>query len=113
MKTKTRKKTFLKHDVTFQKQWTSQITPLAEKAAQKRDPSTGRYSKEAYISSFCGMAPASNPKLTILVIIDEPEGDYWASTVAVPVFQDVAYRSLCYLRIPPDDKNIYLADGKK
>ncbi|MBN1622613.1 MAG: penicillin-binding protein 2 [Endomicrobiales bacterium] len=81
--------------------------------AQKRDPETNTYSLTAYISSFCGFLPVSDPKLTILVIIDEPQGDYWASSVATPVFYNVAKRSIQYLRIKPDQETLYLADVKK
>ncbi|MDS0527299.1 stage V sporulation protein D [Clostridium sp. SHJSY1] len=51
--------------------------------AQKVNRETGKYEK--YISSFVGMAPVSDPKVTVMITIDEPSnGAYYASQVAVP-----------------------------
>ncbi|MBD7910066.1 MULTISPECIES: stage V sporulation protein D [Clostridium] len=51
--------------------------------AQKVNRETGNYEK--YISSFVGMAPVSDPKVTIMITVDEPgAGAYYASQVAVP-----------------------------
>ncbi|MCB4792577.1 MAG: penicillin-binding protein 2 [Elusimicrobia bacterium] len=80
--------------------------------AQKRDPLTKKYSTKLYTASFCGIVPVINPKLTILVILDEPKTDYWASTTAVPVFQKVCSRSLQYLRILPENETMLLANNK-
>lgn len=71
--------------------------------AQKIDKSTGKYSKKHYVASFCGMIPAMEPKLVIFVLFDEPHGDYYASSVAAPVFAKIAQRSVQYLNIPKDD----------
>lgn len=71
--------------------------------AQKIDKSTGKYSKKHYVASFCGMIPAMEPKLVIFVLFDEPQGDYYASSVAAPVFAKIAQRSVQYLNIPKDD----------
>jgi len=71
--------------------------------AQKIDKTIGKYSKKHYVSSFCGMIPAMEPKLVILVLFDEPQGDYYASSVAAPVFARIAKRTVQYLNIPKDD----------
>ena len=42
--------------------------------ANKIDPTTGDYSKTAYVASFVGFAPASDPKLLVAVMVDEPQG---------------------------------------
>jgi cell division protein FtsI (penicillin-binding protein 3) len=74
--------------------------------AQKFDPTTKTYSLKYYIASFCGMIPAMNPKIVILVVIDEPKGaNYYASSVASPVFANIAKRTVQYLNIKKDDKN--------
>jgi len=55
-----------------------------------------------YTSSFVGFVPADNPKVVILVMIDDPAGDlYYASDVAAPLFQTVGQLALTQLRIPP------------
>lgn len=72
--------------------------------AQKIDQKTGRYSHKEYVSSFVGFAPASAPRLVILVMVDSPEGaDYYGGSVAGPVFKAVAEQSLAYLQVAPDD----------
>jgi cell division protein FtsI (penicillin-binding protein 3) len=56
----------------------------------------GSYVKDKNISSFAGFAPAGNPELCILVIIDEPQGVTAGSVVAAPVFSRIASRILPY-----------------
>ena len=64
---------------------------------------TGGYSKDKYISIFAGLAPASDPRLAAVVVIDEPTGElYYGSDVAAPVFSEVMSESLRLLAIPPD-----------
>lgn len=69
--------------------------------AQKVDSLIGGYSDDRFISSFVGFAPSHQPRLVILVVIDEPQGIPYGGTVAGPVFKNIAGRSLPYLNIPP------------
>ena len=69
--------------------------------AQKVEPDGG-YSHERFIASFAGFAPADNPKIAILVTLDEPGPVYYGGAVAAPVFKDVARDVLRYLRVDPD-----------
>ena len=63
----------------------------------------GGYSEDKYFSVFAGLAPATDPKLAAVVIIDEPTGDlYYGGDVAAPVFGDVMAESLRLLAVPPD-----------
>jgi cell division protein FtsI (penicillin-binding protein 3) len=62
----------------------------------------GRYSTTKYMASFIGFAPLPNPRLTILVQIDEPRGAIYGGDVAAPVFQRIAQQALLLLRVPPD-----------
>ncbi len=59
--------------------------------------------KGTYISSFVGVAPLEDPKLTILVKIDEPKGVPWGTVVAAPAFDRIAQEALAYLKIPPQE----------
>ncbi|MFH2071155.1 MAG: penicillin-binding protein 2 [Elusimicrobiota bacterium] len=68
--------------------------------AQKIDPATRKYAADRHIASFCGFLPAKNPALVILVVIDEPKGNYWASEVACPSFREVAAKAMNYMKIP-------------
>jgi cell division protein FtsI (penicillin-binding protein 3) len=70
--------------------------------ANKVDPLTGEYSKSAYVASFMGFAPASDPKLLCAVIIDEPQsGSIFGGVVAAPAFGQIMSFALPYLGIPP------------
>jgi cell division protein FtsI/penicillin-binding protein 2 len=69
--------------------------------AAKPDASGG-YSKSDYVASFVGVVPATNPRLVVLVTVDEPRGAIWGGTVAAPAFADIARFALQYLEIPPD-----------
>jgi cell division protein FtsI (penicillin-binding protein 3) len=69
--------------------------------AQKVDPLTGGYSATRVVSSFIGFLPAEDPRLTILVVVDEPKTDQWGGTVAAPVFQRIAAQAVRHLGIPP------------
>ncbi|MFZ4854863.1 MAG: penicillin-binding protein [Desulfuromonadaceae bacterium] len=68
--------------------------------AQKVDPVTHTYSSKR-IGSFVGFVPADKPKLTIAVIIDEPQGIKYGGIVAAPAFREIAQNSLAYLKIQP------------
>ncbi|MFM8561205.1 MAG: peptidoglycan D,D-transpeptidase FtsI family protein [Solirubrobacterales bacterium] len=70
--------------------------------ANKIDPSTGEYSKEKYVASFVGMAPAKDPKLLIGVFVDEPSGDIYGGSVAAPAFGEIAKFALPYMRVSPN-----------
>jgi len=70
--------------------------------AAKPDPVLGGYSTSKYVASFVGFLPASNPRLVILVAVDEPKGAIWGGSVAAPVFSQIARFALPYLEVPPD-----------
>ncbi|MBV2234887.1 MAG: penicillin-binding protein 2 [Sterolibacterium sp.] len=56
-----------------------------------------------YIASFAGFAPASNPRLIVAVMVDEPTvGGYYGGEVAAPVFSQVMAGSLRTLGVSPD-----------
>ncbi len=69
--------------------------------AAKPDPSGG-YSTYKYVASFVGIVPASNPRLVILVTVDEPQSSIWGGSVAAPAFKRIALDCLRYLEVAPD-----------
>jgi cell division protein FtsI/penicillin-binding protein 2 len=69
--------------------------------AQKLD-SHGFYSHSAFVATFVGMVPASNPRLVVLVLVDEPTKAIFGGVVAAPAFAEIAKFDLQYLEIPPD-----------
>ena len=71
--------------------------------AYKLDPATKRYSTDKYLSSFAGLVPIDAPRLAIVVIIDEPNGDsHYGGKVAGLAFGQIASASLRYLGVPGD-----------
>jgi cell division protein FtsI (penicillin-binding protein 3) len=69
--------------------------------AQKADPVTGGYSVDKRVSSFVGFVPAEAPRLVILVVLDEPDGQVYGGLVAAPVFAQIASQALQYLKVSP------------
>lgn len=68
--------------------------------AQKIAPGGGYLSNE-YVASFLGFAPANNPRLVCLIVIDAPQGyPYYGGWVAAPVLREVLADSLRYLEVP-------------
>lgn len=62
----------------------------------------GRYASGKYISSFVGFAPADDPEIAVLVIVDEPNGySHFGGVVAAPVAREIFEESLNYLDIRP------------
>lgn len=61
------------------------------------------YAANHYVSSFVGFAPASNPRLIVAVMIDDPAGgQYYGGTVAAPVFSRITDAALRALNVPHD-----------
>lgn len=82
--------------------------------AQKIDPRTGRYSTTQFVGSFVGFTPADNPRLAMIVVIDEPHGEAWGGTVAAPVFRRVGEQVLNYLGVSSNEPvRLALASGRR
>ena len=63
----------------------------------------GGYASDRYVASFVGFAPASDPRLIIAVMIDEPSaGQYYGGQVAAPVFSRIMAGALRMLGVSPD-----------
>ena len=61
----------------------------------------GKYGSN-YYSSFIGMAPMNDPKVSILVIVDSPKGSYYGSIVAAPIAKTILSDVLRYMNITPE-----------
>ena len=69
--------------------------------SQKIEPN-GTYSHSKFIGSFVGFAPAEDPRIVVVVILDQPHPLYYGGVVAAPVFSKVARDALRYLDIKPE-----------
>jgi cell division protein FtsI (penicillin-binding protein 3) len=79
---------------------------VAGKTGTARKIRDGQY-VNAYVSSFAGFAPASDPRLVVAVMVDEPDfkrdgGRYYGGDVAAPVFSQIVGQSLRLLQVAPD-----------
>jgi cell division protein FtsI (penicillin-binding protein 3) len=61
------------------------------------------YAAKRYVSSFVGLAPVSNPRIIVAVMIDEASGgEYYGGAVAAPVFSRITEATLRALNVPND-----------
>jgi len=76
---------------------------VAGKTGTAWKASAGGYSTNRYLAVFAGLAPASNPRLATVVVIDEPSaGLYYGGDVAAPTFSSVVGGALRLLAVAPD-----------
>jgi cell division protein FtsI (penicillin-binding protein 3) len=80
--------------------------------ARKLDPVTKKYSRSSYNASFAGFLPASKPLWTILVVIEDPKGEYYGAQVAAPVFSEIGKRLLALKGVAPDAPPSHVALGR-
>jgi len=74
--------------------------------AQKPDPIAGGYSKDKRVASFMGFVPASKPRLSIVVVVDEPQSSPYGGVVAAPAFARIAEATLAYLGVYPKKQEL-------
>jgi hypothetical protein len=77
---------------------------VAGKTGTPQKVENGRMSRTKYMPSFAGFVPAADPRLAIVVMVDEPEGNHQGGSVAAPIFNLIAEAALGDYVIPPDDK---------
>ena len=77
---------------------------IAGKTGTVKKSAAGGYLQDSYQSVFAGIAPVSEPRLVLVVMIDNPrENGYYGGQVAAPVFQEVMSQGLRLLNVSPDD----------
>lgn len=75
---------------------------VAGKTGTAQKAEGGRYIQGRYVSSFLAFAPADDPKVAVLVVIDEPSaGSYYGGVIASPVVKSILSDTLRYLDIKP------------
>jgi cell division protein FtsI (penicillin-binding protein 3) len=64
----------------------------------------GTFDDEHHVAWFAGFLPMPDPRLVVVVAVEDPSlSDIWASTVAAPIFADIAEASVCLLDLPPTE----------
>lgn len=86
---------------------------VAGKTGTARKVSSDGYQRDAHRALFVGMAPADDPALVTLVVVDEPTvGSYYGGTVAAPVFASIMRDALRILHVPPDHPSVLTASAE-
>ena len=76
---------------------------VAGKTGTAQKAIVGGHSDERHTAFFAGFAPATHPRLVVVVVIDEPQGAaYYGADVAAPVFSNIVTGALRVLAVPPD-----------
>ena len=76
---------------------------VAGKTGTVKKSSNGGYAEGHYQALFAGVIPASNPRLAMVVMVDDPQGQYYGGLVAAPVFSEVMTGAMRLLNIAPDN----------
>ncbi|MGE5191907.1 MAG: peptidoglycan D,D-transpeptidase FtsI family protein, partial [Deltaproteobacteria bacterium] len=75
--------------------------------AQKLDPQSGQYSRDLHVSSFVCGAPVDDPKVLVMISVDEPSvslnGEHFGGSVAAPAAGELLHHALTRLKVPPDE----------
>jgi cell division protein FtsI (penicillin-binding protein 3) len=77
---------------------------VAGKTGTAQVPGRNGYAPGKYVATFVGMVPARDPRLVVLVSVDQPTGAIFGGVVAAPAFAQIAGFDLQYLEVPPDLK---------
>jgi cell division protein FtsI (penicillin-binding protein 3) len=82
--------------------------------AQKSGQQVRGYSGDRFTSSFIGFVPAVDPRIVVVVVINEPRKAQYGGVVAAPAFRRIAEQTLYCLNVPPDkmEKGATLAAGR-
>ena len=75
---------------------------VAGKTGSAQKAGAHGYLSGEFIASFVGFAPASDPRVACITMVDEPQGIHWGAVVSAPVVREVLRWSLHYLQVPPD-----------
>jgi cell division protein FtsI (penicillin-binding protein 3) len=76
---------------------------IAGKTGTTQKSGVGGYSADRHGAIFAGFAPATRPRLVVIVMIDEPQGAaYYGGDIAAPVFANIVSGALRVLAVPPD-----------
>jgi cell division protein FtsI (penicillin-binding protein 3) len=74
---------------------------VAGKTGTAQKVSGGHYDASKWVSSFIGFAPAQDPRLALVVMVDEPQGGHLGGAIAAPIFKEIAEQALRYLHVAP------------
>jgi cell division protein FtsI (penicillin-binding protein 3) len=79
---------------------------VAGKTGTAQKAGVGGYQAGRHVPNFAGFAPADRPRVVAVVVLEEPQGKYYAADVAAPLFARVVSQALGILRVAPRDQQV-------
>ncbi len=79
---------------------------VAGKTGTAQKAGVGGYQAGRHVPNFAGFAPADHPRCVAVVVLEEPQGKYYAAEVAAPVFSRVVAQALGILRVAPREQQV-------
>ncbi len=79
---------------------------VAGKTGTAQKAGVGGYQAGRHVPNFAGFAPAENPRCVAVVVVEEPQGKYYAAEVAAPLFSRVMAQALGILRVAPREQRV-------
>lgn len=79
---------------------------VAGKTGTAQKAGVGGYQAGHHVPNFVGFAPAERPRLVAVVVIEEPQGQYYSAEVAAPVFSRIVSQALGMLRVAPREQAV-------
>jgi cell division protein FtsI (penicillin-binding protein 3) len=89
------------------------FTAAGKTGTAQKIEANGAYSHSKFVASFIGFAPAEDPQIAIVVVVDEPRGTYYGGTVSAPVFKNVAAEVLKYLKTNQSSNDVVALNDSK
>ncbi|HHY39385.1 MAG TPA: PASTA domain-containing protein [Clostridia bacterium] len=77
---------------------------IAGKTGTAQKSVGGKVVRDKHISSFVGFGPVDDPKVAMLIMVDEPQGAYYGGQVAAPAFGSIMKDVLSYMEVPPSSE---------
>jgi len=79
---------------------------VAGKTGTAQKAGVGGYQAGRHVPNFVGFAPAEKPRLVGVVVLEEPQGQYYAAEVACPLFARIMSRALTIMRVAPQEQQL-------
>ncbi len=79
---------------------------VAGKTGTAQKAGVGGYQASRHVPNFAGFAPADHPRCVAVVVLEEPQGKYYAAEVAAPLFARVVSQALGILRVAPKEQRV-------
>lgn len=81
---------------------------VAGKSGTSQVPVPGGYDPDETIASFAAFAPADDPRVAVLVVVQQPQKEHFGLKAAAPICRDILKRALELLAVPPDSVRVSL-----